>query len=208
MAKSLESYLPAPSNTGITANYLATLPNLVDNDSGTLKMDYALSAKNRVYGVYTRGKYANPITGSLAAPSLTANSALPIPYTDGRGVIEYATLAQLHESYVVGPTLVNDFGYGLSRLFIPLTSNTAAGNYPSKAGLNGLPPGIASTGFPDVTFSGNEVPVSWDGTNSHANDETQTTFTAQDETFCGLRENTSSPLVSSGKHCRTTTITH
>ncbi len=104
-----------------------------------------------------------------------------MPYTDGRGVIEYATLAQVHEAYTISPSLVNDFGYGVSRLFIPLTSNTAGGNYPSKAGLTGLPPGIASTGFPDITFSGStNYPVSWDGTNSHAFNEYQTTFTAQD----------------------------
>ncbi len=119
-----------------------------------------------------------------------ANSTLPVPYADGRGVIEYATLAQIHDAYTITPHLVNDFGYGLSRLFIPLTSNTAGGNYPTKAGLTGLPPGIASTGFPDITFQATttstitsndpDAPVSWDGTNSHAYNESQTTFTAQD----------------------------
>ena len=185
-AKSLQSYLPTtnydgtPLGTGISGNYNASLPNLVNNDSGTAKVDYDLSSKNRISGVFSRGKYANPLVGSLSAASLTANSTLPVPYTDGRGVIEYSTLAQVHDSHVFRPNLINDFGYGLSRLFIPLTSNTASGNYPSKAGLTGLPPGIASTGFPDVTFSGNNAPVSWDGTNSHAFNETQTTFTAQD----------------------------
>ena len=186
-AKSFQSYLPTtnydgtPLGTGTSGNYLSSLPNLVNNDSGTAKVDYDLSSKNRISGVFSRGKYANPLVGSLSAASLTANSTLPVPYTDGRGVIEYATLAQVHDSNVFRPNLINDFGYGLSRLFIPLTSNTATGNYPSKAGLTGLPPGIASTGFPDVTFGGaNGLPVSWDGTNSHAFNETQTTFTAQD----------------------------
>jgi hypothetical protein len=68
----------------------------------------------------------------------------------------------------------------MSRLFIPLTSNTASGDYPSKAGLAGLPPGIASTGFPDISFSGNNAPVSWDGTNSHAFNEAQNTYDLQD----------------------------
>jgi len=180
VAKSFQSYLPSVSNGGLTSNYLATLPNLVNNDSGTAKVDYNISAKHRLSGIFSRGKYANPTVGSLAAATLTTNSTLPVPYTDGRSVIEYATLAQIHESYVIRPNVVNDFGYGLSRLFIPLTSNTGGGDYPSKAGLTGLPPGIASTGFPDVTFTGNEIPVSWDGTNSHAYDETQTTYTAQD----------------------------
>ena len=40
---------------------------------------------------------------------------------------------------------------------------------------------MASSGFPDVTFSGDvDYPVSWDGTNSHAYNEAQTTFTVQD----------------------------
>jgi hypothetical protein len=179
VAKSFESYLPTPT-AGISANYLATLPNLVNNDSGTLKVDYNISDKHRLYGIYTRGKYANPLVGSLATPGLTSNSTLPVPYTDGRSVVEYATLAQVHEAYSISPSLVNDAGYGLSRLYIPLVSNTYPGSYPSKAGLTGLPAGVASSGFPDVTFSGNDAPVSWDGTNSHAFTEWQTTYTAQD----------------------------
>ena len=180
VAQSFQSYLPAVSNNGITQNYLATLPNLVNNDNGTAKVDWDISTKHRIYGVFSRGKYANPITGSLAAATPTTNSTLPVPYTDGRGVIEYSTLAQIHDAYVIRPNLVNDFGYGFSRLYIPLTSNTASGNYPSKAGLTGLPAGVAATGFPDITFTGNNIPVSWDGTNSHANVEAQSTYTAQD----------------------------
>ena len=183
VAQSLQSYLPTknydgtPLGAGLTNNYNASLPNHVTNDSGTTKVDYNVSAKHRLTGVFSRGKYANPIVGSFAA----GTSALPVPYTDGRGVIEYATLAQAHEDWTIAPSLVNDFGYGVSRLYIPLTSNTASGNYPSKAGLTGLPPGIASTGFPDVTFGGTvDPPISWDGTNSHAFNEYQTTFTVQD----------------------------
>ena len=82
--------------------------------------------------------------------------------------------------YSISPTLVNEFSVSASRLFIPLTSNTASGNYPSKAGLTGLPPGIASTGFPDISFTGNNAPVSWDGTNSHAFNEAQNTYDAQE----------------------------
>jgi hypothetical protein len=179
-AQSFASYLPQPySGSGISGNYIAAPINRVTNDSGTAKVDYNLSTAHRIYGVFTRGKYANPVTGSLAQPSLTANAGF-LPYLDGRSVIEYSTLAQLHEDWTIRPSLINDFGYGVSRLFIPLTSNTQGGNYPQKAGLTGLPPGIASQAFPDVSFSGNNVPVSWAGTNSHINTEGQTTFTAQD----------------------------
>ena len=180
VSQSFQSYLPAPTNNGLTLNYLASLPNQVTNDSGTLKMEYALSDRNRLFGVYSRGKYANPIVGSLAQPTATTNAALPIPYTQGRSVIEYATMMQLHDSYTITPNVLNDLAYGVNRLYVPLTSNTANGNYPAKAGLTGLPPGIASTGFPDVTFVGPEIPVNWGGTNSHVNVEAQTSYTAQD----------------------------
>ncbi len=177
VSQSFQSYLPPATNGAITNNYLATLPNLVNNDSTTDKVDYNLSDKHRIFALFSYGKYANPIVGSLTPIS---TSTLPVPYTDGRGVIEYATLGQIHDSYVISPTLVNQFSVSASRLFIPLTSNTASGNYPIKAGLTGLPPGIASTGFPDISFAGNNAPVSWDGTNSHAFNEAQNTYDLQD----------------------------
>ncbi|MGA7238393.1 MAG: TonB-dependent receptor, partial [Bryobacteraceae bacterium] len=177
VSQSFQSYLPPPTTGAITNNYLATLPNLVNNDSTTDKVDYSISDRHRVFALFSYGKYANPIVGSLTPIS---TSTLPVPYTDGRGVIEYATLGQIHDSYSISPTLVNEFSVSASRLFIPLTSNTASGNYPSKAGLTGLPPGIANTGFPDISFSGNNAPVSWDGTNSHAFNEAQNTYDAQE----------------------------
>ncbi len=93
-AQSFQSYLPPATNGAITNNYLATLPNLVNNDSTTDKVDYNLTDKNRLFALFSYGKYANPIVGSLTPIS---TSTLPVPYTDGRGVIEYATLAQIHD---------------------------------------------------------------------------------------------------------------
>jgi outer membrane receptor protein involved in Fe transport len=96
-------------------------------------------------------------------------------------VIEYSTTAQIHDSQIISSTLINQFSASLSRMFIPLTSNTYGGNYPSKAGLKGLPGGVAGSGFPDITFSGGiNTPVSWLGTNSHAYNEAQNTFDVQD----------------------------
>ena len=183
VSKSLESYLPTPTNDNLTLNYLATLPNLVNNDNGTLKVDYNFSDKQRIFGVFSRGRYINPIVGSLSAASQFSNATLPIPYTDGRTVLEIVTLAQIHDAYTINTNMVNDLAWGESRLFIPLLSNTYGGNYPSKAGLTGLPPGVASSGFPDVTFSSTnaiDYPVSWAGTNSHAFNETANTFDLQD----------------------------
>jgi hypothetical protein len=177
VSQSFESYLPAPTNANITNNYLAMLPSRVNNDSTTDKLDYNLSDKHRIFALFSTGKYAWPTVGSLTPIS---TSTLPTPYTDGRSVIEYSTLAQVHDSYVITPTLVNQASLSLSRLWIPLTDPTANGGYPVKAGLTGLPAGFASTAFPDVTFNGNNAPVSWDGTNSHVYNEAQNTVDAQD----------------------------
>ena len=51
---SLASYLPAATNGGIQNNYLAVLPQKINNDSTTNKVDLNLSDKNRVFdGVIT-----------------------------------------------------------------------------------------------------------------------------------------------------------
>lgn len=177
VSQSFQSYLPPPTNGEITNNYLAELPSRVNNDSTTDKVDYNISDKNRLFALVSWGKYAWPIVGSLTPIS---TSTLPTPYTDGRGVIEYSNLGQIHDSYVITPTLVNQASVSFSRLWIPLTDPTANGNYPGKAGLTGLPAGFASSAFPDISFSGVNSPVSWDGTNSHVFNEAQNTIDIQD----------------------------
>ena len=178
ISQSFQSYLPAPTNTLLTNNYLAMPANKVNNDSTTDKVDYNLSDNNRLFALFSTGKYAQPTVGSYSG---IATSGLPVPYLDGRGVIEYSTTAQIHDSQIISASLVNQFSASLSRMFIPLTSNTFGGNYPGKAGLKGLPGGVAGSGFPDITFSGGvNTPVSWDGTNSHAYNEAQNTYDVQD----------------------------
>ena len=177
VAQSFESYLPPPTNSAITNNYLALLPSRVNNDSTTDKVDYNWTDKHRLFALMSLGKYAWPIVGSLTPVS---TSTLPTPYTDGRGVIEYADLGQIHDSYMISPTMVNQASISFSRLWIPLTDPTANGNYPGKAGLTGLPAGFASTAFPDISFSGVNAPVSWRGTNAHVFNEAQNTIDLQD----------------------------
>ena len=53
----------------------------------------------------------------------------------------------------------------------------ADGNYPTKAGLTGLPPGIANTAMPGINFAGNNSPISWGGVT--ANIEAANTFDLQ-----------------------------
>jgi hypothetical protein len=176
ISTSFESYLPAPTNGNIQNNYLASLPVLVNNNNTTDKVDYNISDKNRIFGLISWGKYSTNFTGSLTP--ITTSTLLP-PYTDGRVVAETSTVGQIHDTYTFSPTVVNQFSVSYSRLWIPLGSDSANGDYPTKAGLTGLPPGLGSVAFPDMTFNGNNTPVSWDGTNSHVFNEAQNTFDLQ-----------------------------
>ncbi len=175
ISQSLASYLPQPTNTGIQNNYLAVLPQTINNDSTTDKVDFNLSDKNRMFALFSTGKYTTNFSGSWAA----GTSALPEPYTQSRFVTEYSTTAQLHDVYLLKPSLVNQFSLSMNRLYVPLGSPTAAGNYPTKAGITGLPPGFASSAMPDVAFAGNNAPIGWAGTNAHVNTEAANTFDVQ-----------------------------
>ena len=175
ISQSLASYLPAATNGGIQNNYLAVLPQLINNDSTTNKVDLNVSDKNRAFALFSTGKYTTNFTGSYAA----GTSALPLPYTQSRFVTEYATTAQLHDIYTLKPNLLNQFSVSFNRMYIPLGNPTAGGNYPTKAGITGLPPGIASSAMPDINFGGTNAPISWAGTNAHVNTEAANTYDVQ-----------------------------
>ena len=178
VSQSFQSYLPTPANSNLSNNYLSqAIAQVVDQDTTTEKVDWNLSDRNRLFVVYSFGRYLAPVTGSYSA----GTDALPLPYLQARTVEEHVTTWNAHETFTITPNLVNDFGYEFSRLFVPEFSDTSAGNYPVKAGLTGLPPGIADQAFPGVTFSGgNELPISWAGTNANVSTEAQNTFTLQD----------------------------
>jgi hypothetical protein len=178
VSQSFQSYLPAPTNSAISGNYLSqAVPQIVDQDTTTEKVDWDISNRNRLFVVYSFGRYLAPTTGSYTP----GTSALPLPYLQARTVGEHVTTWNAHETFTINSGLVNDFGYEFSRLLVPETSDTAAGNYPVKAGLAGLPPGIADEAFPSTTFSGGtELPISWAGTNANVSTEAQNTYTLQD----------------------------
>lgn len=163
VSKSFQSYLSSvvPTNSGIVNNYLSTLPRSIHNNNTTDKVDLNLSEKNRLYGVFIRGKWQTDYTGNLTP----TGTSLPLPYTQTPGiVVEVPTIAQLHHTYVLSSTLLNTASFGLTRLWIPIFSVTADGKYPEKAGLTGLPPnGQAPDQFPGINFSGTNAPNSWGG---------------------------------------------
>jgi len=178
ISKSLASYLPDPTNTNIQNNYLASLPIGLNTWNMTAKVDANLSDRHRLFGFFADGKYATNFTGSLNQSG--AAGVLPEPYTQGRIVEEDVKMAQLHDTFTIRPNLLNQFSYSFNRIWIPLQNPTTSGNYPQKAGIQGLPSSVVDQTFPDINFSGANAPGSWQGTNAHFYNEAANTFTLQD----------------------------
>jgi hypothetical protein len=176
VSKSFQSYLPSPTNSNITNNYLASLAEGLHNNNTTDKVDLNLNANNRLYAVFSRGKYTTDYTGSLAPNT----DSMPLPYTQGRIVEENTTIAQVHYTHVFTPTLLNDVSFGYNRIWIPIISATEGGGYPTKAGLKGLPGGAASDVFPTINFGGTNAPNVWAGTNAVAFNQAENVWTVLD----------------------------
>jgi len=175
VALSFQSYLTPPQTSSVLNNYLANLPKALHTNNTTEKLDWNPSEKLRMYGVYARGKYATDYTGNLTP----TGTALALPYDSSAGVVEeMPTIIQLHATYLFTPTLLNQVSIGLSRIYIPLFSNTKAGNYPDKAGLTGLPAGQAGSAFPAISFSGANAPTNWSTTGPF--DEAENNYAFQD----------------------------
>ncbi|MBV8828679.1 MAG: TonB-dependent receptor [Acidobacteriaceae bacterium] len=172
ISQSFQSYLPATNNNNLQSNYLQQVPIGYHDNSTTDKVDFNLNEKNTFFVLFSHGHR------SQTTPY--RSNVLPLPYGNTRLVDEYPTTAIAKWTYVATATLVNQLTYGLSRFSVPQTSPTISGNYPVKAGLTGLPPGQAGQDFPTITFSGPESPDPWRGTNSQIFNDTQNTFTLQD----------------------------
>jgi hypothetical protein len=163
--QSLASYLPATNITSATPyinNYLDPIKRSISDKNITARVDYNMSAKQQIYGVFAYGKWATDYTGNLTPTS----TALPLPYTASPGIVtERPLIAQIHDTYTITPSLLNTIGVGVVRLSIPITQITQYGNFPQKAGLTGLPgSGEAAKGFPAINFAGNNAPSSWGST--------------------------------------------
>ncbi len=178
VSRSLASYLPkVDPSAGFGNNYTAIVPVGLNTNSTTERLDYNYSQRQRAYAVFSLGSY---VTYPFAGIS-SGTSAIPLPYAATRVVTEKPLTIQLHHLFTLTPNLLNQFGYSYARLAIPITSATSAGQYPTKAGLAGLPAGQASNAFPTINFPTSlNSPQSWAGTNSHAFDEVANTYVLQD----------------------------
>ncbi len=173
ISKSLQSYLPQPTNNAITNNFLESFPNGFGINEVQTKEDISISEKDRAWVYYGWGK--NYIVG-VQPPG----NYLPLPYAESRDEVESFPAAQLSETHTFSPTLLNQFQFGFNRLGIPLTNYTMGGDYPEKAGLKGLPPGQAAQAFPRINWSGPNSPQMWGGNGAEAFNEFDDNYSLTD----------------------------
>jgi Carboxypeptidase regulatory-like domain/TonB dependent receptor len=177
ISRSFQSLLPNPSNGGLQNNYLGgSLPIGFNNDNITSKVDLQFSARQQLSVLFAYGKRRQytPYRGGG-----NAQTALPLPYTETRLVVEEPTTAQVKHTWVIGSRLVNQFNVGFARLAVPIENATIDGRYPLEAGLRGLPPGEADSSFPEISFAGPNAPTNWRGTDARAFTEFLNNYTLQ-----------------------------
>src|SRR5215813_5329675 len=174
-----QSLLPAPTNSGLQNNYLGSVPVAYNSDSFNAKVDYNLTANQRLSGLYTHGKRSQP--GPYREVSTAfPQSVLPLPYTDTRLVTEIPTVAQLKHNWTISSNLINQLSFGFNHFFVPITNATSDGKWSTKSGLKGLPPGDASDAFLEAAFGGPNAPAGWRAVNSRDFEDNNYNYTFQD----------------------------
>ncbi len=150
----MQKFMPAPTNGGITGNYLGGVPSGYDNWEFLSKVDYDLTPSQRISVVLTLGSRTNvPFTvgTNVPAPASTAGVVLPLPYTAGGYATIKPTIIDFEHSIFIKPNLVNQFKYGFPRFSQPigsLTDGVAPYRAAADIGITNLPAGQASDEFP------------------------------------------------------------
>ena len=154
ISRYFQSFLPDPTNAALQNNYLGgSLPIGFNNENLTTKVDLKPTTSQQLSVLFSHGKHsqATPYRGGT-----NLQTALPLPYTETRLVVEAPTSAQVKHTYVLGSKWVNQASAGFSRLSVPIFNATVDGQYPINAGLRGLPAGEADSSFPEVVVCGPE----------------------------------------------------
>src|SRR5579863_3470684 len=151
----------APANT---TTYNSGFPNNNTSDNGIAKIDYNLSSKHRINGLFMMGNYFG---NGEDHPIVSANfqNGIPIRTYTGSG----------NWVYIPNSSLVNEFRFGYNNVNFAINTDdgnvipNGTGGLCSSAGCGGtgypINTGITSVGgFPDVKLSGGFSPLGgWRG---------------------------------------------
>lgn len=142
-----QKFMPAPTVPGIANNFLSGgVPTGYDNHELVFKIDYDLTAAQRVSFAYTHG----------VRKSIGYGANLPLPYTASDSSNISPTIMIFEHTITPTPRMVNQFKFGFTRFPQPVfapTFNLAPYRGGPDVGIGGLPEGQASGNFPGSKFS-------------------------------------------------------
>jgi len=169
-----QNFIPLPSNSAQTNNYLAGFATGFTYFKYSIKVDYDLSKKDRLSFIFLTGNRS-------ALPACCDGAGLPPPFTATVGNFQTFPTGIIEETHTINDHWINQFKYALVRSESNST-NPAEGS-PSyaatAAGITNILPGQASLAAPRMGFSGNNAPASLGGTansNNQANSEYSNSF--------------------------------
>jgi carboxypeptidase family protein len=178
IAQKMQSYLPTPTTSALTNNYLGGIPGGYDNWLYSGRIDYTISPKQTLSFVLTGGnRTVYPET--LISSGSAVNIYTPIPYTSADYSIVAGHWADMEDTYTINPHMVNQFKFGFSNFGGPPLRNLTQGTQYAATNMgitfSGIPSNSqASTEFPTQIFGGSNIANSWGG---GASGSTATTVT-------------------------------
>lgn len=147
IAKNMQSFLPTPTSPDVVNNYFGGVPSGFDNHVIDYRVDYDLSAKQRLSTVGALGSvnYVN----NFGSPYL------PLPYTGGDLAAIFPKVFDVEDTYTFSPRLVNQLKYGFTRFFQDIHNSTQGVKQfeAGTMGITNLPAGQAGEEFPGAAFS-------------------------------------------------------
>jgi len=172
-AVKLLNLLPAPTTSGIQANYVSS-PIFADNtNSFDFRIDHIISQRDQFFGRYSYSFlhriHPGPFTGYADGGDSLVNSNL-----DDR-----SQNAVIGETHVFSPTIVNQLRFGLNREHaLWLQPNGDIAGIPAQFGIQGVPQASQNGGLPQFNVgslsrfgSNGFLPSSKYGTTPQLNDD-------------------------------------
>jgi Carboxypeptidase regulatory-like domain len=151
VAAKMQSFLPAPQNSGLSNNYFNTYTNGNTNKAVLAKVDAGLTHGNRATFLFARSSNVPLALGTI----------LPVPYSSARTSQAIQYIAQVNDTQVITPKILNLLGVNFLRVSSVNDNPTAGSGYAAKLGLTGLPNGQLTDIFPMATFTGPNSPTGW-----------------------------------------------
>ncbi|MGA1982692.1 MAG: TonB-dependent receptor [Acidobacteriaceae bacterium] len=170
ISKAEQQFLPPPSNPAVIVNnYLGGFPSGYDNHTIDWRVDYDLSAKQRISSVGAMGvvDYLN----NFGAPIIAGPQGQATPYIGGDLAAIFPKDYQVEDTYVINSRMTNQFKYGFTRFYQDIKDETQGVTAweESGFGVTNLPAGQAGQEFFGASFGTTPafgsglVPTGWRG---------------------------------------------